>query len=439
MVAREHNMPHLKNFTNLLDLKAPKKKGKKKKPAKKSGAAKVRPVNKEQVSVAEASVNVLNEVIDLTMDDDEEHLLTEEATHEPPQTAGSHEPDQTASHGTKVTRSARSRVKSKKALENLETEILIGNVDSAIHEPRRKHRRSAAAKRKPVIVNQDQIDPTEMEPAETSQSFEEGYSTFYGESSDETTVFPNENSLIEHVTAKRGVTEGSSKAEQALPHSAAKTAPKRKNKRKIADSVVSSSTPKKAKMVAVTSQAKLAAEQAPRASDEVAQDSISGVSRMSAEEDVVENSIVEESVESPAVDVQENNAEGDNDVSPAVDVTTQGEEFVTQADARPEVQEVNAANENEVRPVVDGSHVSQSSDNSIERGRVIKREVQLLRIIADLTEALKRATEREACFQETIAALTEKQRQAKQRNESEATGSSLIRFVVFLYYLGQFF
>ena len=68
----------------------------------------------------------------------------------------------------------------------------------------------------------------------------------------------------------------------------------------------------------------------------------------------------------------------------------------------------------------------------------ISREVE--RTIAALREQLiTQATEREAHFQETIAALTEELRQAKQRNESEATGSSLVRFVVFLYYLGQFF
>ena len=198
-------------------------------------------------------------------------------------------------------------------------------------------------------------------------------------------------------------------------------------------------------MVAVTSQAERTAEQAPRASDEVAQDSMSvdsGVSRISAEEDVENENTVEESVENPAVaaDVQEGNAVSDNAVRPVVDVNTQEEEFVTQADARPELQEVNAANENDVRPVVDGSQVSQSSDNSNERAQVTGRDAQFERLIAALREQLvAQATAREAHFRETIAALTEEIRQLKQRNESEATGSSLVRFVVFLYYLDQCF
>ena len=125
--------------------------------------------------------------------------------------------------------------------------------------------------------------------------------------------------------------------------------------------------------------------------------------------------------------------------SPAVAVDAQEEEFVTQADARTEVQEDNAANENEVRPVVDGTQVSQSSDNSNERAQVTGRDSQFERAIAPLRELFTQITEREARLKETIAALTEKQRQAKQRNESEATGSSIVRFVVFLYYLGQCF
>ena len=67
-------------------------------------------------------------------------------------------------------------------------------------------------------------------------------------------------------------------------------------------------------------------------------------------------------------------------------------------------------------------------------GRVVERTIEALR-----EELITQKTEREAHFQETIAALTEELRQAKQRNKSEATGSSLVRFVVFFYYLDQCF
>ena len=66
--------------------------------------------------------------------------------------------------------------------------------------------------------------------------------------------------------------------------------------------------------------------------------------------------------------------------------------------------------------------------------RVVERTIAALR-----EELITQMTEREAHFQETIEALREEIRQAKQRNESEATDNSLVRFVVLLYYLDQCF
>ena len=126
------------NFTNLLDLKvkAKKKKGYKKKSAKKSSAAKIRPVNSKQISVNE----MINKVIDSVMENDEADFLTEETTNKSFHTTGS--------FGTKETCFTRKRTTSKKALENLKTEYLMGNVseDSEVGEPKRKYRKSASTK-----------------------------------------------------------------------------------------------------------------------------------------------------------------------------------------------------------------------------------------------------------------------------------------------------
>ena len=71
----------------------------------------------------------------------------------------------------------------------------------------------------------------------------------------------------------------------------------------------------------------------------------------------------------------------------------------------------------------------------MDRGKI---SIVVEKTIAALREELiTQVTEREAHFQETIAALTEELRQAKQRNESEATGNSPAGFVVFLYYLNS--
>ena len=72
-----------------------------------------------------------------------------------------------------------------------------------------------------------------------------------------------------------------------------------------------------------------------------------------------------------------------------------------------------------------------------DRAQVTEREARFKETIAALREELRtQMTEREAHFQETISALREDLRQANQRNESEATGNSLVRFVVLLHYLG---
>ena len=71
------------------------------------------------------------------------------------------------------------------------------------------------------------------------------------------------------------------------------------------------------------------------------------------------------------------------------------------------------------------------------RTQMTEREAHFQETIAALRKELRtQMTEREARFKETISALREDLRQANQRNESEATGNSLVRFVVLLHYLG---
>ena len=124
----------------------------------KTRAAKTRSANNDQVAGGDPNV------IDLTRDDDAADVRTEEATIEPSQAAGS--------DGTDVTRTKIIKMKSRKALENLQNEDLMGEVsdDSADHKRKRMCRRSVPGNGRPVNVKRDQPDSVKMEAAETSEA-----------------------------------------------------------------------------------------------------------------------------------------------------------------------------------------------------------------------------------------------------------------------------